>query len=67
MEGEREREKGHHKNIKGVKTIRLPFFVGNGPEPNKDSLMDIFDRRLWKRNSLVSSLSHVWLVSGGEY
>ena len=62
-----ERERGHHKNTKGVKTIGLPFSVGNGSGLNKDSLMDIFDRRPWKRNSLVSLLTHVWLVSGGEY
>lgn len=34
------------KNLKGVKTIGLPFSVSNSPEPNKDSLMDLFDRRL---------------------
>lgn len=32
------------------------FFGGNGPRPNKDSLMDFFD-----------SVSPHWLISGGEY
>lgn len=59
--GGKDEERRHHKrSIKGVKTRGLSW-------ANKDFLMDIFDGTLWEYNRLVSLLTHMWLMIGGEY
>lgn len=57
MQYRKEGERTPSKNIKRSKDNWITFFVGNGPGSNKDSLMDLFDRR---RNSPLSLLTHVW-------
>lgn len=40
--------------LKRVKTIGLPFPLGNGAGPNKNPLMGISDSRVWKQNSYMA-------------